>query len=111
MHGSLTGIKSVTRGNLPYLLGNFCVNTKLTKDNLLCGNALPGNLQPSQEGSWEKNDYRAYRLPNYLFYVYINVGLNALKECKHECGGDTDWAEDLICFQRNANTLVPGCDE
>ena len=45
--GSLTGVGSVTEEKLPYLPGNFRVSTKITKNNLFCGNALLGNSQPS----------------------------------------------------------------
>ena len=45
MSGSLTGIKSVAGGKLPYLQGNFLVNTEVTK-NIFYGNALPGDWKP-----------------------------------------------------------------
>ena len=37
--------KNVTGGKLPYLPGNFWVNTEITENNLFCGNALPGNSE------------------------------------------------------------------
>ena len=48
-HGSLTGGKSVTGGKLPYLPGNFRVNTEITENNLFCGNAVTGNSEPRYE--------------------------------------------------------------
>ena len=53
MHGLLTGIKSVTGGKLPYFPGNFRVNTKITENNLFCGNTLPGNSEPRTAVSGE----------------------------------------------------------
>ena len=49
--GSLTGGKSVTGGKLQYFPGNLRVNTEITENNLSCGNALPGNSEPSRVGT------------------------------------------------------------
>ena len=49
MYGSLTGIKGITRGKLPYLPGNFQVNTKISKVFYFYSNALPGNWKPRRQ--------------------------------------------------------------
>ncbi|CAJ1939721.1 unnamed protein product [Cylindrotheca closterium] len=37
------------------------------------------------------------------------VDMKPLSMCMGDCDKDSDCARGLMCFQRNANTLVPGC--
>ena len=56
--GSLTGDKRVTGGKLPYFPGNFRVNTEITENILVCGNALPVNSEPSRRDDERRNTNR-----------------------------------------------------
>ena len=57
-----------------------------------------------------REDYCAYRVPNYLFYVGQDMGPGALGVCEGDCDTNEDCAEGLVCFDRRGYTPVPGCD-
>ena len=65
----------------------------------------------SGEGVY-RNDYCAFRPPNYLLYVKDKWLLGF---CEGSCDTDDDCQGDLVCFQRsskngNSTVPVPGCD-
>ena len=47
----------------------------------------------------------------YSYHLSHNEGNNGdiMGVCEGDCDNDSECAGDMICFQRSANEVVPGC--
>lgn len=72
------------------------------------GEAVPGCDGEDASGT----DYCFHRAANYLFRMGNNgdpVENFPLGACDGDCDNDSECAEGLKCFSRNADEVVPGC--
>lgn len=74
--------------------------------------AIEYEVGPLPTASPSKGAPLSVDLPeNYLFFIGSGpFESGALGLCQGDCDNDGECAGDLVCFQRNGNTTVPGCE-